>query len=167
MSGPAPAHHAIAALERQVPGEVVVVTQNVDGLHQAAGSTRVIELHGSLGTMRCVGAGHSLAVGDADWGDDGVPRCPECGEPCRPGVVLFGEMLPRSAWQAGGQAIRDAATVVAAGTSASVQPAASLVSYAATEHAVRIWVNPRDGPPDEGWQWLAGTADEELARLAW
>lgn len=166
-SGPAPAHHAIAALERQAPGEVVVVTQNVDGLHQAAGSTRVIELHGSLGTMRCFGAGHSLAVVDARWGDDGVPQCPECGEPCRPNVVLFGEMLPRAAWEAGGEAIRDAATVVAVGTSASVQPAASLISAAATAHSVRIWVNPRDEPPDGRWQWLAGTADEELARLAW
>jgi NAD-dependent deacetylase len=92
---PNKAHEAIARLEREIP-RVVVLTQNVDGLHRAAGSREIIEIHGDV---------HDLACTRCDWqervpdyaGLEIPPRCPACAAPVRPAVVLFGEMLPREA----------------------------------------------------------------------
>ena len=162
---PARAHVAIAELETHLPGAVTVVTQNVDGLHRAAGSRTVHELHGSLRGMRCMGTGHASPIADAEWADDGVPRCPACGTPCRPAVVLFGESLPRAAWDASMAAMHSASTVVAVGTSAQVYPAAWLIAPEQSPGALRVWVNPDAEPPDSGWQWLRGDADTVLDRL--
>lgn len=88
---PNAAHRAIAALESR--GEVVVLTQNIDGLHLKAGSSEVIEIHGTLEERYCAHCG-----AEADAGDRAVPpRCARCGEIVRPKVVLFGEMLPGAA----------------------------------------------------------------------
>ena len=88
---PNAAHRAIAALESR--GEVVVLTQNIDGLHLKAGSSRVIEIHGTLEERHCAHCG-----AEADAGDRAVPpRCAQCGKIVRPKVVLFGEMLPGAA----------------------------------------------------------------------
>ncbi|MDR1462933.1 MAG: NAD-dependent protein deacylase, partial [Azoarcus sp.] len=88
---PNAAHRAIAALESRC--EVVVLTQNIDGLHLKAGSSEVIEIHGTLEERFCVHCG-----AEADAGDRAVPpRCARCGEIVRPRVVLFGEMLPGAA----------------------------------------------------------------------
>jgi NAD-dependent deacetylase len=162
---PSAAHLAIAALEQVLASPVSVVTQNVDGLHSAAGSMRVIELHGTLQEVRCLGAGHVHGIAEARWGDDGVPRCPACGAMCRPGVVLFGEALPEHAWIEAGQALESAVTVVAVGTSAQVYPAAWLIDASRLPHATRIWINPETPPPDNGWTWLQGDADTHVARL--
>jgi NAD-dependent deacetylase len=162
---PARAHVAIAELETRLPGAVTVVTQNVDGLHGAAGSRTVHELHGSLRGMRCLGAGHASTIADAEWADDGVPRCPTCGAPCRPAVVLFGEPLPPAPWEEAVQSLAGSATVVAVGTSAQVYPAAGLISLGRTPRAARLWVNPETPPPDAQWQWLRGDADTVLDRL--
>ncbi len=162
---PAPAHLAIARLEATLPESVTVVTQNVDGLHHAAGSRDVHELHGSLRSMRCVAAGHVHQTADAEWADDGVPLCPACGALCRPDVVLFGEPLPAAAWEASVRALGRASTVVAVGTSAQVYPAAGLITRERSPGAARLWVNPETPPPDEGWQWLRGDADTQLNRL--
>lgn len=94
-AGPNPAHHAIARLESEF-ASVLVFTQNIDGLHQAAGSRKVIEIHGDL---------HRLACLQCDWreridsleGREVPPHCPECGAFLRPEVVLFGEALPMAA----------------------------------------------------------------------
>lgn len=89
--GPNVAHRTIAALERRC--EVVVLTQNIDGLHLKAGSSAVIEIHGTLEERYCAHCG-----AEADAGDHAVPpRCGHCGEIVRPRVVLFGEMLPGAA----------------------------------------------------------------------
>jgi len=161
---PASAHRHIAELERQHDHPVVIVTQNVDGLHTAAGSTQVIELHGSLRTMSCLGAGHRLDPGQAIW-VDGIPTCPECGQACRPDVTLFGETLPPGAMDAAGQAMREADTVIAIGTSAVVYPAALLISPGTLDAGQRIWINPEFEPPDASWTWLQGDADTQVARL--
>jgi NAD-dependent deacetylase len=88
---PNAAHRAIAALERQC--DVVVLTQNIDGLHIKAGSSKVIEIHGTLEERYCAHCG-----AEADAGDRAVPpRCAQCGKIVRPKVVLFGEMLPGAA----------------------------------------------------------------------
>ena len=162
---PSTAHLAIVDLERLLPSQVTVVTQNVDGLHVAAGSTDVIELHGTLLEVRCLGTGHVHGTDEATWADDGVPRCPACGAMCRPGVVLFGESLPAEPWAEAGRALESAATVVAVGTSAQVYPAAWLIDADRLPHATRIWVNPETPPPDAGWTWLRGDADSQMARL--
>jgi NAD-dependent deacetylase len=86
------AHRIIAALERERPG-VWVLTQNVDGLHRAAGSTRLIEIHGTVHRLRCTECRHSRNVPDFA-GLRMPPACPLCGGVLRPDVVLFGEMLP-------------------------------------------------------------------------
>jgi NAD-dependent deacetylase len=164
---PAPAHQSIAALEHDHDHEldVTVVTQNVDGLHTAAGSTSVLELHGSLQRVRCMESNHTSALVDVTWRIDGVPLCPTCGDACRPDVVLFGESLPAGTWDAAAAAIRDAATIVGVGTSAQVYPAVLLIADDHTAHARRIWVNPETPPPTENWDWMQATADEALVRL--
>lgn len=92
---PNPAHRVIARLEERVP-QVVVFTQNVDGLHADAGSTNVIEIHGNLRQLHCVACAHEREV--RDYGAlDIPPACPACGQGVRPRVVLFGEMLPLDA----------------------------------------------------------------------
>ena len=95
---PNPAHEALAELERRglIEG---VITQNIDRLHRAAGSERVIELHGSIETSSCTfcGASYSLEEVEALFGDDGVAECRTCAGLVKPDVVLFGELLPEAA----------------------------------------------------------------------
>ena len=163
--GPSAAHLAIAQIEQLLPDHVTVITQNVDGLHQLAGSTVVAELHGTLRTVRCLEAGHVHRVFGLDWDDAGVPVCPDCGAWCRPNVVLFGESLPSDAWHLAHAAIRSAATIVAVGTEATVYPAAHLIDEGQSPGPIRIWVNPETPPPAGSWTWLRGTADEQVPRL--
>ena len=96
---PNPGHRAIAELEGVLP-EVVVVTQNIDGLHQCAGSSDVIELHGTMHSFSCLHKRHTgFTQDDIDRQDERPPRCPECGELLRPEVVWFGEALPHDAYE--------------------------------------------------------------------
>ncbi len=135
-------HRAIAELETLVP-RVTVVTQNVDGLHQAAGSSHVLELHGNL--QRTVCSVCRALVPAEEWappGPEGVPRCPHCGGLLRPDVVWFGELLPASVWEAARQAMQQADVVLVVGTSGLVYPAASLPLQAAEKGAVLIEINP-------------------------
>ena len=88
-------HRVIARLEKEKAG-VWILTQNVDGLHRAAGSENVIEIHGRFSTLKCVSCEYAEVV--SDYSDlDGVPGCPLCGSVVRPDVVLFGESLPTGA----------------------------------------------------------------------
>lgn len=90
---PNAAHRFIAALERVKPG-VVTLTQNVDGLHRMAGSSRLIEIHGTIHRLRCIECHHARTVADFS-GLEIPPACPVCGGLLRPDVVLFGESLPQ------------------------------------------------------------------------
>lgn len=96
-AGPNGAHHAIARLERKLPG-VLVFTQNVDGLHRRAGSRNVIEIHGDLHRLACTACDWRTSI-DSLEGWPIPPLCPECGEVARPEVVLFGEALPMDAME--------------------------------------------------------------------
>lgn len=162
---PARAHLAIAEFERSSAQQVTVVTQNVDGLHALAGSTRVVELHGNLQRLRCLPHGHRHQLSETDWQGEGAPVCPTCAGDCRPDVVLFGEGLDSATWARAEDAVRTAATVVAAGTSGVVRPAAHLIAPDISSQATRIWINPETAPPDPDWHWLHGSADEQLPRV--
>lgn len=134
---PNSAHLALAALERQVP-EMLLVTQNVDGLHQLAGSKNVLELHGSLWRTRC-----TVCTYDEEDRSSlpSLPICPQCNNLLRPGVVWFGEQLPAGILSQALDTIGKVDVMLVAGTSSLVQPAASLAHVAKRAGAVTIEVN--------------------------
>lgn len=136
-------HLALAQMEAHVPW-FILITQNIDGLHQRAGSRRVVELHGNVHRSRCF---QENVVVDT-WEDTGAPppRCPRCGGPLRPDVVWFGEMLPVDALQAAIDAARGCQVFFSIGTSALVEPAASLALTAWERGAMVIEVNPETTP---------------------
>jgi NAD-dependent deacetylase len=94
-AGPSRAHEIVAAFQKKIP-RTWVLTQNVDGFHRRAGSTRVIEIHGDLGKLACTECSYRTRV-ESYAGLGAVPSCPRCGSVVRPEVVLFGEMLPHAA----------------------------------------------------------------------
>lgn len=152
---PNPAHNALITLSTRV-AHSTLVTQNVDDLHERAGSTDVIRLHGSLMHVRCSGGCPGSMVAGDEAGP--VPTCPTCGSRMRPDVVWFGEPLPMRPFEAARDAAIACDVFVSVGTSNLVEPAASLPWIAATHGATVIVVNPtmdgqRRGPsilPIEG-----------------
>jgi NAD-dependent deacetylase len=142
---PNPAHYAIAELEHLVPS-LVVLTQNVDGLHRLAGSKNVVELHGNISTFHCFDGLHEQ--GSVQLGLTDPPRC-HCGSLVRPSVVWFGEALPEIALQQAFAAARDCDLMFAIGTSGLVQPAASLPFIAKQHGGKIIEVNPDVTPITE------------------
>ncbi len=145
---PNPGHAALAELEDLLPS-VVVVTQNVDDLHQRAGSSDIVTLHGSLMASKCFFdcQGQPTLVDVAallDYDpDDGPPACPHCGRWVRPAVVWFGEMLPEGALSRAITAVEVADVILVVGTSGLIEPAASLPRLARQAGATLIEVNPR------------------------
>lgn len=136
-AGPNAGHSALAELAHVVPS-LTVITQNVDGLHAAAGSPDVVELHGTIRWSRCVSCG-IRAPGSLEGP---LPETCECGGLLRPDVVWFGEMLPEAAWRRAERAALEADAFIVAGTSAAVYPAAGLVSIAKRASAYIVEVNP-------------------------
>jgi NAD-dependent deacetylase len=136
---PNPGHRALVAMEDRWGSEhFTLVTQNVDGLHRAAGSRNVVEIHGTLARVRCSGCSRVEDRPTEDLPD--LPRC-DCGALLRPDVVWFGEALPEDVWR---QAARAAATCdcfLVVGTSAVVYPAAGLIDAARRSGAGVIEVN--------------------------
>lgn len=128
---PNDAHKALAHLEAE--GKLkAVVTQNIDGLHQKAGSKKVFELHGSVLRNYCMDCGRSYDVEyimDDENCRDGIPRCKECGGVVKPDVVLYEEMLDDSCINGAVDAISRADTLIIGGTSLVVYPAAGLIRY--------------------------------------
>lgn len=137
---PNPAHRVLAGWQERFP-RYAVVTQNVDGLHQAAGARGVLELHGSIWRMRCLGCGREREERTVPL-PRVPPLCSECGAMERPGVVWFGEFLPEVVMAAAFAAIEGCEVLVVVGTSAVVYPAAGFVEVAATAGAKVIEVNP-------------------------
>lgn len=133
---PNAAHRCLAELERA--GKLsAVVTQNIDGLHQQAGSRRVLELHGSVHRNTCMECGRTYTLKDVMDSEDVVPRC-SCGGIIKPDVVLYGENLDEQVIQDTVTAIAGADLLVIGGTSLTVQPAAHLVTYFRGERTVLI-----------------------------
>lgn len=132
-------HRALVRMERDID-DFLIVTQNVDGLHQAAGSTKVVEIHGNIRRNHCQ---RCKEPADVDLlQDEGPPTCVHCGGLVRPGVVWFGEMLPMDAFGAADRAARRCELFIAVGTSGVVYPAASLPFTAKSAGAYLLEVNP-------------------------
>lgn len=149
-------HVALADLERRVP-EFALITQNVDGLHQRAGSRNPIELHGNITRVKCSREGALVEHWDAPA--DAVPRCANCGALLRPDVVWFEEMLPAQALAAADDAARHCNVLLVIGTSAEVYPAAALPALAQRCGASVVEINPNATP-------LSATADHVLRGAA-
>ena len=144
---PNAAHRALAAWEAQ--GRLrAVITQNIDGLHQAAGSARVLELHGSIHRNHCMRCTRFFGL-EAVLTDDPVPRC-SCGGIIKPDVVLYEESLPRGAWEDSVRALSEADLLIVGGTSLTVYPAAGLIDAFCGKRLVLINQSPtaRDADAD-------------------
>lgn len=161
-------HRAIASWQERFPS-LLVVTQNVDRLHQRAGSRDVVELHGDLWTARCARCGEEVemerAMALSETRGEEPPRC-GCGGRYRPNVVWFGESLPLDAFDRAWRAASACEVLVVAGTSARVYPAAGLIEIAAASGARVIEVN-RDETPLSGLatRSFRGRAGDVLPRL--
>ncbi len=137
---PNPGHFALAEMEKRWGSDrFTLCTQNIDGLHRAAGSQRVLELHGALARVRCVRCNYK-AERPGEKLDD-LPRCPECNELIRPDIVWFHEMLPHDVWLEAHIAAEECDCFLVVGTTAVVYPAAGLVTIARSRGAKVIEVN--------------------------
>lgn len=141
---PNAAHSVLADWETRFT-EFCLITQNVDGLHERAGSTKVIELHGNINHSKCTECGLLFKMSEVD-----VPHkpivCEVCSSKIRPDVVLFGEMLPAGAFERASQMAAECEVFFLIGTSAIVYPAASLPEIAKASGAFLVEVNPELTP---------------------
>jgi len=149
---PNPAHHAIAAMAALVP-ELTVITQNVDDLHERAGSRDVLHLHGEIQSPYCEKCRqpYILPLPQPPSGSARIepPRCTSCNGRVRPGVVWFGESLPQRPWLSAREAAGRCDVFFCIGTSSLVQPAASLTHLAIAAGATTIQVNPNSTDIDD------------------
>lgn len=147
-------HQALAQFQAAHPGRLTLITQNVDGLHQRAGSTGVLCLHGDLFANRWLDTPRNCChIDDAVAGRP--PTCERCGNQLRPGVVWFGEMLPLAVFEAAERAAQACDLMLVVGTAGAVYPAAGLAHQARSASARVVVLNPN---PSE----LEGTADAVL-----
>lgn len=164
-------HYAIAAYQQRHPGRLTVITQNVDGLHQKAGSTDALALHGNIFQDRwldlCFHARQSGRVCAPERAQaDNPPRCPDCGNMLRPDVVWFGEMLPPATLHAAEQAAQRCTLMLVVGTSGEVYPAAGLAHQARQAGANVVIINPHASELDSvAHVVLRGTAAQTLPTL--
>jgi len=161
---PNPGHYAIARIEQHVD-EFLLVTQNIDSLHQRAGSKNVIELHGNLREARCF-----VCDERSEWIE--APVCARCGGLLRPDVVMFEEMLPEGALELAGEAAQSCDVLLSVGTSNLVWPATEIPRYAQRHGAQVVIVNPdmESQPWGHHVTQLVGTSGDVLpwlVRLAW
>lgn len=141
---PTEAHKLLAMLEAQ--GRLsAIITQNIDGLHQSAGSKTVYEIHGSFRTGQCIGCRKKVAMAEfyerLERGEIDLPRCSICQSPVKPDVVLFGDLLPFEIWNQSVQAVQQCELLLVLGSSLVVYPAAELPQTAVASGAKLIIVN--------------------------
>ena len=168
---PNAAHIAIAELAARVP-ELTVVTQNVDDLHERAGSPEVLHLHGSLNAPRCFDCSapylHALVTPEEPAAGRRLapPHCPQCAGLIRPGVVWFGESLPEQTFIRAFEAASQCNLLLSIGTSGLVQPAARIPALALAAGASVIHINPqRVSTHSDNEYSLTGAAGEILPEL--
>ena len=160
-------HVALADYGRRRPGVLTIVTQNVDDLHQRAGWPQTLRLHGDILADRWLQpcpSERACEVAQAVLGEP--PRCADCGNLLRPGVVWFGEMLPEEAMASAERAARACELMLVVGTSGAVWPAAGLAAIARRAGAKVAILNPDESEIDDQAHWvLRGTAATLLPRL--
>ncbi len=162
-SQPNPAHRILAEMEEFFP-HFTLITQNVDGLHQAAGSKKVLELHGNIWRVRCVREGTVSENREVPLKEI-PPRC-RCGALLRPDVVWFGEPLPGDVLEKAFAAAEECDIMLVIGTSAVVQPAASIPLVALRRGASVVEINPQETPLSRyATEVLRGKAGEVLPAL--
>jgi NAD-dependent deacetylase len=155
-------HRALAELEKR--GWIrAVVTQNVDGLHQRAGSREVVDVHGSLREAECSACGLRVRRADA-FASLPLPACPECGEVLKPGVVMFGELLPADAIERARRLAREAGLLLVVGSSLEVHPVAALPGETLAEGGVLAIVNRGETPWDPRAELVLDAAAGESLR---
>lgn len=154
---PNAAHIALARWQDRF-ADFTLVTQNIDGLHEAAGSRDVIELHGNIWRARCARCGSRRDLND-ERDQTRPPACIECGNPMRPDVVLFGEMLPAGAFEGAAAKAENCDLCFVVGTSALVYPAAALPELASAAGAYVVEINPEPTP-------LSALCDEVISGRA-
>ncbi len=137
---PSPAHYALAELEN-ILEDFLLITQNTDGLHQRAGSTRLVEIHGSIWRTRCTNCDYARNLSEAE--PTSGMMCPVCGSWLRPGVVWSGESLPEEDFNAAREACENADLILSTGTSAAIQPSASMIWQAKATGAMLIEVSSK------------------------
>jgi len=140
---PNPAHAALAEFE-QAGHQSIIITQNIDGLHQKAGSKQVVEMHGTLRTLSCTQCYKQFSSAEylRPFIETGaIPQCTSCNGILKPDVILFGEQLPQSAWQAAQRATRQCDLILVAGSSLEVLPVAGLPIQALDHGAHLIIIN--------------------------
>lgn len=164
---PNPGHQALVELEQRQRAKTrrfALITQNVDGLHDRAGSQNTMKLHGDIWQVRCVDCGEVRRNEQVPL-EPLPPRC-RCGGLLRPGVVWFGEALPADEWERAHEASARAEVFLVVGTSAVVYPAAGLAEVARGEGAKLGVVNPEPTPLDTLADWvLRGRSGELLPKL--
>jgi NAD-dependent deacetylase len=165
---PNPGHYALAEMERRV-SEFTLVTQNIDGLHQKAGSRNVQELHGNIQRYKCFEDNQAVE----SWAptEEMPPKCPRCGGMIRPDIVWFGESLPDGPYVAAHLASETCDVFFSIGTSAVVFPAAALPGMALRAGAVVVEINPERTPltaqATYAFQMPSGQLLPELVKAAW
>ena len=143
MANPNDGHRGLAKLEEM--GKLkTVITQNIDGLHQAAGNTDVIEFHGNFAWQRCMECNQKYATSQVDISE--IPPLCNCGGILRPDAVFFGEMIPQDAMCRSRKAARDCDLMLVVGTSAVVHPAALMPVLAKETGATVVEINPEKTP---------------------
>jgi NAD-dependent deacetylase len=143
-ANPNPGHKGLYELE-QKGLLTAIITQNIDGLHQKAGSSDVIEFHGSFANFYCMECFEQVDLEGLDLSKI-PPRCKKCNGILRPDCVFFGEMIPQNALERAGMLASQCEVVIVIGTSALVQPAASIPVAAKTSKAFVIEINPEPTP---------------------
>ncbi len=143
-SNPNPGHYTIAEFEKLID-KVLVVTQNVDGLHKRAGSTDVLELHGNISEFFCFDQRHPCNANEIPMGLKEPPKC-HCGSYIRPAVVWFHEALPMEELDRAQKEICATSILFVVGTSSLVQPAASLPALALHNKIPIVEINPDETP---------------------
>ncbi len=141
---PNPGHHVLAAMDAHFE-DFLLATQNVDGLHRRAGSTRLVELHGTISHQRCTrcSALEAFPEGPGEPGD-AVPSCQSCGAPTRPHILWFGEIYWPGLLERAGRTAARADVALVVGTSAQVWPPAALALHAQQLGALLVEVNPHE-----------------------